>query len=344
MASRTLTIPGLLCLTVCIACVGGCEDEKFTSTVFNPLNLKLPFLPYQEPVRIGIVDHRTGLFDPSSWNIEEVGSPWNPLRRALEQHLGRPVQMEALKPFQIAAHIQSGRLQFAMLGAADYLGASKEFGSFGEVIGISKVKTRQGLIVARAKSDVQSFADIKGKRFAFGPIGDAVLDVAAKEALVANGVPLDDIQREVLPVPTAFQHHISSNEAAYEVVWGLGTELGLGTEVGVIEREEYDAMPESGGSLLLRTFGKDNFRVLGETKVVRIDTIPEGPLLASTETDPKLVEEVREFLVTAGKKHSRELTAMGLAGFDPPPADVQAELERIAVTEGPAEPLAVTPD
>jgi len=319
MSSRTLTIPVLFCLVACVTGVGGCEDEKFTSTIFNPLNLKLPYLPYQQPVRIGIVDHRKGLFDPASWKFEEVGSPWSPLRRRLERYLGQPVQIEALKPFQIAAHVQSGRLQFALLGAGDYLDTSEEFGSYGRIVAISEVRTRQGLIVASAKSDITSIEDLRGKRFAFGPRGDTVLDVAAKEAIVSAGVELSDIRRELLPVPNAFQHHISSREAAFEVVWGFGT------NAGVIERDAYDKFPKSGGSLLLRTFGMDNFRILGETPVLRIDTIPA-------------------FFLNASENHRDQLAALGLAGFNSPPDDVGKELERLVASAQAREQAVDTPD
>lgn len=322
----------------CLPVLAGCEDDKFTSTIFNPLNLKLPFLPYQEPVRIGMADHRSGVFDPANWDLTGIGLPWNPLRQSLERYLNQPVQVEVFKPFQIAAHLQSGRIEFALLGAGEYLATRDEFGDFGRVAALSTIRTRQGLIVARASSNIQTMEDIRGKRFAFGPQGDPVLDQGAKDALVAAGVSLDDIQRELLPVPTAFQHHISSREAAYEVVWGIGT------EVGVIERAEYDAYPETGGSLLLRTFAKQNFRIVGETAPVRMETIPEGPLVVSPEADAALVARVTEYFLSIGQKQPGVLATMGLAGFQTPSGDVNAQLARMAeAAEPPVAPDEKTP-
>ena len=311
----------------------GCHDAKFSTTVLNPLNLKLPFLPYQEPIRIGIVHKRGGIFDPASWNLENIGklenagSPCLPLCNRLQRYLNAPVEIDDLKPFQVAAHLQSGRLDFAILSASNYLKLSKEFGDVGQVIAISEVKTRQGIIVADARSDIHSLEDIRGHRFAFGPKGDVVLDEGAKRALEAAGIDLADIEKELLPVPNSYQYHISSREAAFEIAYGLGT------PVGVIERSEYEAYPDSGGSFLLRTFGKDNFRILAETEPVCIKTIPEGPFLASPEADPKLVKRVVDFLMSTSGDTRRAFTAMGLAGFHKPSANIDKEMERLAAND-----------
>jgi len=316
---------GLVVPAVLLTFLGmGCADEKFTATILNPLNLELPFVPYQEPVRIGIVSQRAGLFDPSTWKIGEVGSPWTPLRLRLERYLDAPVQISQLKPFQVAAHLQSGRVDFAFLSARHYIDLSKEFGDLGSVIAVSSVLERQGLIVADAKSDVHSLKDIAGKRFSFGPAGDPVLDTKARETLIANGVDIATIKKEILPIPNTFQHHISSAESAYEIAYGIGT------TVGVIEKSEYLDYPESDGSFLLRTFGKDNFRVLAETEPVRVDTIAEGPFLAAGDTNEELIQRVQKFLLRASEDDQPALNAMGLAGFVTPVGDVDSQLASLA--------------
>ena len=110
MLHRPIRLVLLAGLLISLSLSAGCQDEKFSTTILNPFNLQLPFLPYQEPVRVGIVHRRGGLFDPSTWDLLEVGSPWTPLRIKLQRHLRAPVQIEDLKPFQVAAHLQSGRL------------------------------------------------------------------------------------------------------------------------------------------------------------------------------------------------------------------------------------------
>ena len=244
----------------------------------------------------------------------------------MERHLGVPVQISQLKPFQVAAPLQSGRVEFAFLSADDYVNLAKEFGDLGDVIAVSDVLERQGLIVAEAKSKIYSIADIPGHRFSFGPANDPVLDKGARNALLAEGVKADQIKKELLPIPNTFQHHISSAESAYEIAYGIGT------HVGVIDKSEYEDYPESGGSFLLRTFSKDSFRILGETEKVRFDTIPEGPFIASDDTDVELVGRVRDFLVDAGEDEQPAFRAMGLAGFIPPSGDVERQLALLATT------------
>jgi hypothetical protein len=307
--------------------LAGCQDQKFTATIVNPLNLKLPFLPYQKPVRIGIAHESAGIFDPATWDVARVGCPWTPLASRLQRHLRLPVQFEDLAPFQVAAHLQSGRIDFAFLSAEDYVELTDEFGPLGKVIAVSVVRKRQGLIVTRVGSNIETLADIRGRRFAFGPMRDPVLNDATKAALETGGVPLDRIQRELLPVPGAFQHHISSNECAFEIVYGLGT------DAGVIEKSEYDAYPDTGGNVLLRRFSKANFRVLGETAPVRVQTIEEGPFIASLEADAAVVEDVRAFLMAAASRHKSAMDAMGLAAFREPAEDVEEQLRELATDD-----------
>ncbi len=307
-----------------VLCIGGCQAERFSLSVLNPLNLQLPFLPYERPLRIGIVCSDRGVFNPANWDFTGTGSPWNPLRLALERSLNKPVQVEPLKGFQVAAHLQSGRLDFALLSAADYLSLEEEYDGLGKVLAISEVRRRQGLIVAKASSSIEHISDIRGKRFAFGPRDDAVLFAGAIEALEAAGVKASELQKELLPIPNSFQTHVSSREAAFEVVYGVGT------EVGVVDADEYEAYPESGGSFLLRTFSKADFRILGRTAEVVADTIDEGPFVASLAADPKDVERVRAFLLRAGQENRRALASMGLAGFRHANGDVAKEMARLS--------------
>jgi hypothetical protein len=198
-------------------------------------------------------------------------------------------------------------------------------------VAFSEPARRQGLIVCRTTADIKSLQDIKGRRFSFGPPGDPVLDAAAKETLIEAGVPLDELIREWLALDAqtgvtvySQQYHISSRESAFSIVYGLLT------EVGVIEAAEYEAYPETGGSLLLRQFAKEDFRVLGRTRVVRMDSLPEGPLLAASDADPQLVENMVAFLLSINATDRGVLLAAGLGGFRAPGADVATEMERLA--------------
>jgi len=301
-----------------VVMIAGCEQKQEDVSIFNPFGFKMPFGLNEEPVRIGIATKSQGILDPKSWDLLNVGSPWNPLRDAMQKKLKRPVQIEPMKPFQIAANLKSGRLDFGFMSQEDYTLSSADVGAFGNVLAVSELANRQGLIVANANSDVMSIPEISGKRFAFGPQGDPVLDVAAKEALQAAGLPIESIAKELVGLSkdtlisiNSSQHHISSNEVAYEVAYLIGT------DAGVIEASDYEQWPEKGGNLLLRTFSKDQFRVLGKTESVEINTIDQGPFVASTMTDPRLVDQVTGFLLAANDTNNRQLRTLGLARFKP---------------------------
>ena len=236
----------------------------------------------------------------------------------MQKKLKRPVQIEPMKPFQIAANLKSGRLDFGFMSQADFTESSADVGAFGNVLAVSELAHRQGLIVANANSNIMSIPEISGKRFSFGPQGDPVLDVAAKDALQAAGLPIESIAKELVGLSkdtlisvNSSQHHISSDESAYEIAYLIGT------DAGVVEASDYEQWPEKGGSLLLRTFSKDQFRVLGKTESVVVNTIDEGPFVASTTTDPGLVDQVTGFLLAANNTNNRQLRTLGLARFKP---------------------------
>jgi len=212
------------------------------------------------------------------------------------------VQVVQLQPFQISPHLESGWLAFALLSDEQCEAVTKENLQCHAIARASAIE-RTGLIVAKADSDIQSIGDLAGQRFAFGPHSDPVLHYAAAAALRAEGVSIDKIQREVLPVVNTLQYHISSAEAAKEVAYGT-------TPAGVIDQAEYEAYPETGGRLFPLKFSKDQFRVLGRTKPVEV-----GPFVASAKADEALVESVREFLLSAGAKRPNVTTSLGIAAF-----------------------------
>ena len=318
------------------AMIAGCEQKQQNVTVFNPFGLKAPFGLDQPPVRIGIAAQPRGILDPAGWDVLGVGSPWNPLRDALQKKLKAPVQIEPMKPFQIAANLKSGRLSFGFMSADDYADSAAQMGGFGHVIAFSEQATRQGLIVANARSDIRSIPEISGRRFSFGPPGDPVLDLATKEALQAAGLPLEAIAKELLALNretlitvNAHQHHINADESAYEIAYLIGT------DAGVIEASDYQRWPETGGNMLLRTFSKDQFRVLGKTKTVKVETIEDGPFIASDSADPHLVDQVAAFLLAADRNNPKPLRTLGLDRFKSPPDKYTTEsvTHRTATTE-----------
>ena|GEM_PF-4904745 len=299
-------------LVLCTFATAGCSRPTFSESIWNPFHLELNFDINRQPVRIGIVHSQEGPLALGNWFLVRQAPPYAGFRDRLAQHLECGVQIQELKPFQIAAHLQSGRIQYALVSDENYE-AMTEPGAVGEVLASAVPLIRRGVIVASAKSDIHSLAEIKGKRFAFGPKDDAVLAVAALKALEEAGVAKDNIQKELLPiVPNLdrLQYHISSREAAKEIVYGIGT------GVGVVEWAEYEAFPETGGRLIPLRLAKDDFRTLGETETVRSETSLAGPFIASAQADPETTRKVVEFLSKAHAKNRKALHDIGLARFD----------------------------
>ncbi len=285
--------------------VGGCHsefsDSIFGTSLWNPFDLKPLFAVDTEPIRIGVATDGCCMWDVRAWWDLRDRTPFTELRRALARHAGRPVQIEQLKDFQLAAQLESGRLDFALLTHGQYK-QLKEQADTVDAIAYADVPDKTGLLVASADSGIRSISDVAGHRFAFGPHGDPILHHGAAAALEAAGVTLSDITREIVPI-YQLQYHISSREAAKEVVYGL-------TPAGVIAKSDYEQYPESGGRFFPLSFSRDQFRVLGETKPVDF-----GPFVASSRTDPALVDRVRTFLLAAATDTPRVTDSLGVAAF-----------------------------
>ncbi|MCP4594383.1 MAG: phosphate/phosphite/phosphonate ABC transporter substrate-binding protein [bacterium] len=318
MKPTTLSLTVLALGAVLMA---GCSQAEFSESIWNPFHLEFAFDITQPPVRMAIAHPEEGMLALESWFLVREAPPHAGLRNALGRHLGCRVQIQELKPFQIAAHLQSGRIQYALVSQANYE-AMLEDGPVGEIIATATPLIRKGLIVASAKSGIEEISQIKGKRFAFGPKDDAILDIAAAHALEVAGISKADIHKELIPllpkedlIPLRpnlerLQYHLSSFESAKEIVYGLGT------EVGVIEAAEYESYPETGGRLLPLRFAQDDFRILGETEETRSETTLAGPFVASPVADPETTRKILEFLSAADARNRRALHDVGLARFD----------------------------
>jgi ABC-type phosphate/phosphonate transport system substrate-binding protein len=312
-----------LSLGVLAVLAGGCAGGVFSSTIWNPLHLPLPQLD-KKPVRIGIVAGSGGDAETARvwWDFGKSG-PYADLQEELRVTLAKSVQIEPMKPFQIAAHLRSGRLQFAMLSVCEYAEACKD-GPIGETLAVAEPTTQQGLIVTAADSDIQSVSDLKGKRFSFGPRNDAALHYGALAALERAGITIDDIAKELLP-PGSLQHHISSYESAKEIAYGVA---GIKTPAGVIDKAEYEALPDTGGKMInpiAPSLSKDQFRILAQTP-----RSEEGRVVASDQADAEIRAKVRDFLLTSEKKNRSVLSALGLSRFSAPASEAAGSTRQVS--------------
>ncbi len=292
-------------VSILVAATSGCASTEpqrsFSWSVWDPFHIAPAFGWGMEPIRIGVVPETDEVLDMRTWWDLRERTPWTELQSALAQKLRRPVQIEQHDLSQVAAHLEYGNLDFALLTDQQCDELMK-----GEktcvVIARSKTLKRKGIIVAAASSDIKTIGDIAGKRFAFGPPGDPVLHYAALAALHAAGVPTNKIRREIIPYDS-LQYHMNSREVAKEIVYGT-------SHVGVIDREMYNQLPDTGGGWIPLRFSKDQFRVLGEASPVQ-----PGPVVASTKSDPKLVQSVTSFLLNVEEQSPQVATSLGVAGF-----------------------------
>ena len=269
----------------------GCQpaDGK-TLSVFVPLE-KVLYRP--TPVRLGVAQTHLNPFVPA---------PWLPLQKRMSDALGREVQVLQLKPFQIQAKFTRGELDFALVSATQYFRIARKPNCtvLATTSNPDGSTANYGLIIVGADATVQSLADLKGKRFAFGPIHHSILHIAAANALMQAGVAPSDLTPELLP---PFGFHVNAFEAAKSVLYE-------GVTAAVVDQQTFDGWPASGGDVLRGTLSRDRFGVLAKT-----DPVPNDVFLAGSKTQPGLVQRVQDFLVGTASGNAEILETMGIGGF-----------------------------
>lgn len=245
------------------------------------------------------------------------------LHAELEKLFNQPVVFDPIiNGAMIGRQLNDGRLQFAIMSA-------KEFAEIPEDARVELVASglnsagrpaRKAMIVANAGSDVKSLADCKGRRFAFGPSGDLLLDKAALAALAKAGVAAGDLKRELPPISlTGRLNALGGSGEIAKLVAFDGT-----VPAGVVDEVTYASLPESGGSLLTGA-SRDQLRVLGETEAV-----PEMVVVASAKADPARVQLLREYLLSSAKNNAEMLKQLGVSGFGAADETLYADARRLA--------------
>lgn len=284
--------PGAPAAVLILLAAAGCGPQKRITDPFHLLAQGHP------PVRVGVTE------------LEHFPPPLRlPKQTLFEQnlafHLHEPVSFDLMTPRQIRVHLGTGRLDFAMISAADYCEVVSAGNS--RILAVPKnlhgKTSRRGLIIVAARSTIRSLSDIRGHRFHFMPRGDLLND-AALGALLAAGVPRAELDRGILGLELD-TFHISSHEVAKSVV--------LENAAGVIDEADYDRWRDTGGSVLLLRPSKDEVRVIGHTVEV-----PEGPVLVSNETPPELAERVLDYLMNVASRQPLALAPLGISGFAEP--------------------------
>jgi len=234
-------------------------------------------------------------------------SDYMALHPELEKLFNQPVVFDTyLSGEVIGKQLDSNHAQFAILTAREYVqmpaGTKVELVAAGQ--NASGKTSREGLIVAKSSSTLQSPADCKGQRFCFGPKGDLLLESATLVTLEQSGVRSDDIKKELPPFSLDGRLHAGNSVEVAKLV-----AFDNGIMCGVVDEVTFNALPATGGSLLTGA-SRDQLRVIGHTAPV-----PELVVVASPKTDPVKVQLLREYLLTKAKSNADVCKQMGVTGF-----------------------------
>ena len=217
----------------------------------------------------------------------------------------------------IAQHLVAGRRHFGILSGGEFASIKdpQKLEIVAVAIGDDGSPTHKGLIIASTKSGVASIADLKGKRFAFGPGGDLTMDVAARAALRDGGVSESDLAREIPIPPVSFspQLHLASG---LDVAKAVAFDAGI--PAGAVDQGTFDKLPATGGNFLAGP-SRDMYTVLGETQPMPGMVVVSGP-----KTDAVFVQKMRAFLLERVKPATEPdiCKQLKVAGFVNPESDL----------------------
>jgi ABC-type phosphate/phosphonate transport system substrate-binding protein len=267
----------------------------------------------QEPLSIALVIDR-----PT--DAAQAFNPfpaYGPLQRALSEHLGRPVAIDACFPFQVESGLASGWHDLAVLTPVQYAGLRSP--DTARVLAVSVDKEGRiataALLVVPVGSEVAAVGDLRAKVVAFGPAGDLRAHHAALKLLADAGLQPTDLSLEVLPVPSSLKHMPDGRAVAQSV-------LNASSAAGFVDQTTWDAFPErAGGDEPTR----DKFRVLARTVAV-----PDRLLLASPRLDDATAERVLAFGLRVGTTHPQVMEPLTSSGYAAPTAELLADCRGLA--------------
>ncbi len=279
----------------------------------------------EKPVVVGL-EVEPGVLDPFT--------PHEMLRKAMSETLKRPVQLRLYLPVTLAPNLTLGFYDFAYVTPTCY--AQTNDRERFEVIAVSVDEAgrpeRSAALVVAADAKIDKVEDLRGKRVAFGPPGDARTHLAALALLREHGLEKTDLSLLLLPVPGSLKHLPKMREIAQDVVQGS-------SDAGFIDEAALEALAESSDRRDEPT--RDKLRVIARTVPV-----PDKLVLRSPKVKAEIVSAVTDFLLTADQKHPEALRALLFSAYRQPTKELLASCERLlgAGEAAPAEPAADSPE
>ena len=210
-------------------------------------------------------------------NEQETMARFRPMTRYLSEKTGVDFEAVPVDTHDFEKHFKAGDFAFTHTNSVLYvilkenydlkLLASEKRGQFGS--------RTAGTIIARKESGIKKFADIKGKRLAFGPMLAPTGYMAEYDLMLRNGIdPERDLAYYAIP-KGSYKHE----KVIYKVMDGE-------FDAAAAPILDLEVMAREG------KISPDDFVILGQSPL-----IPYCTFGAAKNTDPKLVEKVRQALL-----------------------------------------------
>ncbi|MDX1557756.1 MAG: phosphate/phosphite/phosphonate ABC transporter substrate-binding protein [Marinobacter sp.] len=233
-------------------------------------------------------------------NASELIKRNKPLKDYLESTLGKEVELIVTTDYSsMIEAMRFGRIDLAYFGPLSYVMAKSksDIEPFAAMI-VDGKPTYRSIIIAHADSDVQSFADIKGKKMVYGD------RASTSSHLIPKTVLLEDAGLEAGKDYEA--HFVGSHDSvAVNVANGNGQAGGLSEVIfhHVMDRGLID---------------RDNVRILGYS-----GEFPQYPWAMRSNLNPELKTKVREaFISIDDPEILNNLKAEGFAAIEDSDYDV----------------------
>lgn len=224
-------------------------------------------------------------------NASELIKRNEPLKQLLTDKLGKKIQLIVTTDYSsMIEAMRFGRIDLAYFGPMSYvLAKSKaEIEPFAAMITGGKPSYRS-VVIANAKSGIESYSDIKGKKMVFGDQASTSSHLIPKTILAQNGLKHD---------ADYAQHFVGSHDAvAVNVANGNADAGGLSEEIfkHVTERKLID---------------QKDIKVVGYS-----DEYPQYPWAMRSNLSPELKDKIRE--VFLGINDPEVLKNFKAEGFAP---------------------------
>jgi len=210
-------------------------------------------------------------------NEQETRQRFVPLTRYLSDKVGVEFVMVPVDTHDFEKRFNQGEFAFTHTNSLLYiilkertnirLLASEKRGNFGARSG--------GAIIARKGSGIETLAQIKGKKFAFGPMLAPTGYLAEYDLLLRSGIdPEKDFASYTIP-SGSYKHE----KLVYGVLFGE-------YDVAAATLMDLEVMTREG------KISADDFTILAQTPL-----IPYCTFAAAATTDPKLAEKVKKALL-----------------------------------------------